>query len=130
MSFLATYHVEPHGALRLTIAASITARPPCFFFQAEDGIRDDLVTGVQTCALPISPGFKQKTFTPQNSLLNTTRKGRQRSGLDEYLKAKERTNQNMSKSQFHIKIPQTCPLCHLHLPLKAPLICLHLRARL
>src|SRR5207244_6421170 len=23
-------------------------------FQAEDGIRDDLVTGVQTCALPIS----------------------------------------------------------------------------
>src|SRR5205823_8049020 len=26
-----------------------------FFFQAEDGIRDKLVTGVQTCALPISP---------------------------------------------------------------------------
>src|SRR5207244_7615553 len=26
----------------------------CFFFQAEDGIRADLVTGVQTCALPIS----------------------------------------------------------------------------
>src|SRR5438552_14873324 len=25
-----------------------------FFFQAEDGIRVDLVTGVQTCALPIS----------------------------------------------------------------------------
>src|SRR5438552_9594758 len=24
-----------------------------FFYQAEDGIRDDLVTGVQTCALPI-----------------------------------------------------------------------------
>src|SRR5258708_28027074 len=27
-----------------------------FFFQAEDGIRDDLVTGVQTCALPILHG--------------------------------------------------------------------------
>src|SRR5260370_20619532 len=26
----------------------------CFFFQAEDGIRDSSVTGVQTCALPIS----------------------------------------------------------------------------
>src|SRR5207302_2688721 len=26
-----------------------------FFFQAEDGIRDFHVTGVQTCALPISP---------------------------------------------------------------------------
>ena len=25
-----------------------------FFFQAEDGIRDVAVTGVQTCALPIS----------------------------------------------------------------------------
>src|SRR6267378_3881001 len=27
-----------------------------FFFQAEDGIRDLYVTGVQTCALPISGG--------------------------------------------------------------------------
>ena len=29
-----------------------------FFFQAEDGIRDHCVTGVQTCALPI---FKKDT---------------------------------------------------------------------
>src|SRR5690606_32929887 len=29
-----------------------------FFFQAEDGIRDFHVTGVQTCALPISCGSK------------------------------------------------------------------------
>src|SRR5207249_7786997 len=28
-----------------------------FFFQAEDGIRDRNVTGVQTCALPISCGL-------------------------------------------------------------------------
>src|SRR5690348_17880934 len=28
-----------------------------FFFQAEDGIRDGRVTGVQTCALPISQGL-------------------------------------------------------------------------
>src|SRR5690606_40169123 len=28
-----------------------------FFFQAEDGIRDFHVTGVQTCALPISVGL-------------------------------------------------------------------------
>src|SRR5262249_57555201 len=28
-----------------------------FFFQAEDGIRDWSVTGVQTCALPIWPGI-------------------------------------------------------------------------
>ena len=31
-----------------------------FFFQAEDGIRDRLVTGVQTCALPISGQFKMR----------------------------------------------------------------------
>src|SRR2546423_11509825 len=29
-----------------------------FFFQAEDGIRDKLVTGVQTCALPIWAGTR------------------------------------------------------------------------
>src|SRR5205823_9179595 len=29
------------------------------FFQAEDGIRDKLVTGVQTCALPISPNINE-----------------------------------------------------------------------
>src|SRR2546428_1319318 len=32
-----------------------------FFFQAEDGIRDLIVTGVQTCALPISC-FNRYTF--------------------------------------------------------------------
>src|SRR5207244_7353744 len=31
-----------------------------FFFQAEDGIRDDLVTGVQTCALPICPSLSRR----------------------------------------------------------------------
>src|SRR5256885_12789236 len=33
--------------------ASSAARSSVFFFQAEDGIRDYKVTGVQTCALPI-----------------------------------------------------------------------------
>src|SRR2546422_8367169 len=32
-----------------------------FFFQAEDGIRDVAVTGVQTCALPISKRFAEHT---------------------------------------------------------------------
>src|SRR5256885_8167281 len=32
-----------------------------FFFQAEDGIRDYKVTGVQTCALPISSRFPAAT---------------------------------------------------------------------
>src|SRR2546430_6082192 len=33
-----------------------------FFFQAEDGIRDLTVTGVQTCALPI---FKPASYDPR-----------------------------------------------------------------
>src|SRR3990167_787910 len=43
-----------------------------FFFQAEDGIRDLTVTGVQTCALPIfpAPDPKQHGFeTPRNLAL-------------------------------------------------------------
>src|SRR5258708_21723143 len=67
-------------------SASHTLLSSCFFFfQAEDGIRDDLVTGVQTCALPISssrlptltgsreeafcythPSFKRAIFTGIN----------------------------------------------------------------
>src|SRR5256885_5352149 len=34
-----------------------------FFFQAEDGIRDYKVTGVQTCALPISLEYQQAAQT-------------------------------------------------------------------
>src|SRR2546430_11996878 len=37
-----------------------------FFFQAEDGIRDLTVTGVQTCALPICSRTSQ-TWRPQKS---------------------------------------------------------------
>src|SRR3989441_1458801 len=34
-----------------------------FFFQAEDGIRDKLVTGVQTCALPICESINPTSRT-------------------------------------------------------------------
>src|SRR3712207_8320077 len=38
-----------------------------FFFQAEDGIRDIGVTGVQTCALPIFPLRTELTNRPPNA---------------------------------------------------------------
>src|SRR5690606_41032256 len=41
-----------------------------FFFQAEDGIRDFHVTGVQTCALPISPSYTNGNlnfYTPKTN---------------------------------------------------------------
>src|SRR5690625_6543671 len=39
----------------------------CFFFQAEDGIRDGHVTGVQTCALPICTVSTSSHYLPQGS---------------------------------------------------------------
>src|SRR2546430_3492321 len=36
-----------------SLETCFTPVPSVFFFQAEDGIRDLTVTGVQTCALPI-----------------------------------------------------------------------------
>src|SRR2546429_4117602 len=41
------------GGVTWTISSEVQR---VFFFQAEDGIRDVAVTGVQTCALPISMG--------------------------------------------------------------------------
>src|SRR5699024_12519430 len=40
-------------------------RRTLFFFQAEDGIRDRNVTGVQTCALPISPSIPATKSPPR-----------------------------------------------------------------
>src|SRR3712207_6414192 len=45
-------------------------RKVCFFFQAEDGIRDIGVTGVQTCALPISEGDKRQIKKEINEMIN------------------------------------------------------------
>src|SRR5690606_39430118 len=48
-----------------------------FFFQAEDGIRDFHVTGVQTCALPISeinlPYITADATGPKHLVINVTR---------------------------------------------------------
>src|SRR6266536_1421884 len=40
-----------------------------FFFQAEDGIRDPLVTGVQTCALPILQRFAAELITDRPQIV-------------------------------------------------------------
>src|SRR5690348_1639108 len=57
-----------------TVASSAAARTVFFFFfQAEDGIRDGRVTGVQTCALPIcrsgtaAPGIPSPIPLPTGS---------------------------------------------------------------
>src|SRR5690625_7246987 len=50
----------------------------CLFFQAEDGIRDGHVTGVQTCALPIYPARVQEvlhelSYTAQRNVASRSR---------------------------------------------------------
>src|SRR6266516_1935475 len=42
--------------------------PFIFFFQAEDGIRDRTVTGVQTCALPISMTCLTRAINKETSI--------------------------------------------------------------
>src|SRR3989441_2536052 len=69
--------------LTVVIFCSYFVSPLCmffvffFFFQAEDGIRDKLVTGVQTCALPISRGSQRsRSATGRPTSPTATRKWR------------------------------------------------------
>src|SRR5215467_6219800 len=76
----------PYCGLRVRIPT-----PPFFFFQAEDGIRDYKVTGVQTCALPIlwaSAAWLLKSRklsrspSPRPSHVNATRSEERRVGKE------------------------------------------------
>src|SRR5699024_4598144 len=55
-----------------------------FFFQAEDGIRDRNVTGVQTCALPISAKELFPGIDPENRYDVNEEAFRQASMIDPY----------------------------------------------
>ena len=61
----------------------------CFFFQAEDGIRDYDVTGVQTCALPICIGIAEdeikNMLEPFTQACSGVAKRHEGSGLGLYL---------------------------------------------
>src|SRR3712207_8184800 len=69
------------GLLRVVLVRSDDGRGTAmyFFFQAEDGIRDIGVTGVQTCALPIyaTPvGNERRSPTPRRDGLTRRDDGR------------------------------------------------------
>src|SRR5439155_17799837 len=72
-----------------------------FFFQAEDGIRDGHVTGVQTCALPISilSDYKKNHFNIK--LLDIKLKYKNHF----YVQMKKTINLNVQKRilTYHIK---------------------------
>src|SRR2546430_11145440 len=65
------------GGRRPVEAEVEVACPVSFFFQAEDGIRDLTVTGVQTCALPISdPGAQSDSHVCSPQVEFGSRAGR------------------------------------------------------
>src|SRR2546430_7330323 len=66
-----------------------------FFFQAEDGIRDLTVTGVQTCALPISARSPGRRADAGAGRQRVRRGGRDRGGAD-----RKSTRLNSSHSQI------------------------------
>src|SRR5690348_18177010 len=59
-----------------------------FFFQAEDGIRDGRVTGVQTCALPILT--PRTAFRPGNPFVTRVRGA-------------------FTSGKHRSRVPETCP---------------------
>ena len=70
-----------------------------FFFQAEDGIRDKLVTGVQTCALPIFRLEKMGYVRRQRS-----KKDRRKILIQRTSKDKNLESEYVRLSQEHAKI--------------------------
>src|SRR2546422_6593986 len=66
-----------------------------FFFQAEDGIRDVAVTGVQTCALPICCIAKSSRNAPPPKLIAAA--------------APQQNNKTLSVSNWRIKRPRPAP---------------------
>src|SRR5437773_5805978 len=63
-----------------------------FFFQAEDGIRDRDVTGVQTCALPISGAVQSSgNYRTARSLLDLWKQDRRGKAEPDALNGAEQT---------------------------------------
>src|SRR5207249_8109888 len=75
-----------------------------FFFQAEDGIRDRNVTGVQTCALPISPPIVLPEPIYTRSLARVVRAQRQPS-CSRPTRQSSGTNTSSKKTSLNIAWP-------------------------
>src|SRR5690606_39605499 len=74
-----------------------------FFFQAEDGIRDFHVTGVQTCALPICQGSLTALF----SVLHTAPRRWSRSDIALVSSVMERTWHAVENARVHAALRQS-----------------------
>src|SRR5689334_24778582 len=78
-----------------------------FFFQAEDGIRDGTVTGVQTCALPISLRPKENRDPADDPALVRVVFPRAaapdaNAAMDQLFEARSEEHTSELQSQFHL----------------------------
>src|SRR3989441_7409064 len=78
-----------------------------FFFQAEDGIRDKLVTGVQTCALPIcAPMAGIPHHAADGYIARLVREGR-KIAISEQLEAPDKAKKLLKRDVVRIMTPGT-----------------------
>jgi len=76
-----------------------------FFFQAEDGIRDTSVTGVQTCALPISVYLRGKISNTRKERWILDSSGKPKSLEIEFIQYERVTKRNGNQKSYHKVIP-------------------------
>src|SRR5690349_23454973 len=74
-----------------------------FFFQAEDGIRDLYVTGVQTCALPISASA-HRTTVPALPGSRTSAQSASRVGRCASTSARDTDRKSTRLNSSHVEI--------------------------
>src|SRR5690348_18195811 len=72
-----------------------------FFFQAEDGIRDGRVTGVQTCALPISTAASSSRAA-RRSRARSTSAASMRSGSAWHERARQDVERRRDQGRLQI----------------------------
>src|SRR5437762_10278515 len=79
-----------------------------FFFQAEDGIRDTSVTGVQTCALPISRegiALVATLIAPEQIVVHGVK-----AGIPEYAVRKSEAVRGRHLESFHMALRAGVPI--------------------
>src|SRR3989454_2840448 len=90
-----------------------------FFFQAEDGIRDYKVTGVQTCALPISGPVRATDLSQVHDRVKTFQFSCERCGWQDRVAGREELSPPWDEASLQeiayehlMHLPAFCPFDH------------------
>src|SRR6266496_6294228 len=80
-----------------------------FFFQAEDGIRDLYVTGVQTCALPISLFALLGAGLGNNFRIDISENGRRLPAIEIGISGSDESDRAVLRQKFDWFLVPECP---------------------